>query len=105
MLFGAETSERHWVRHEIQRGVALNKGLLAIDTHRFKDPRYGADVQGSNPLNVFLKDGVPLDRLYRIYDWVLDDGYSTMPMSIEEAAVRLADRHPDLIGDAKQHQS
>lgn len=86
VLFGAETSERHWVRHEIQRSVALNKGLLAIDIHRVKDPRYGTDIQGLNPLNVFLKDGVPLDRLYRTYDWVLHDGYTNMPVWIEEAA-------------------
>jgi hypothetical protein len=86
VLFGAETSERPWVRHEIQRSVALNKGLLAIDIHRVKDPRHGADVQGLNPLNVFLKDGVPLNRLYRTYDWVLHDGYTNMPVWIEEAA-------------------
>lgn len=86
VLFGAETSQRDWVLHEIRRSVALNKGLMAIDIHRIKDPRGGSDVPGVNPLSVVKNDGVPLDRRYKTYDWILNDGYRNMPAWIEEAA-------------------
>jgi len=50
VLYGAETYEREWVRHEIKRSYELNKGILAIDIHSVKDPQKGTDVQGRNPL-------------------------------------------------------
>jgi hypothetical protein len=88
VLFGAETANRPWVRHEIKRSVQLGKGLLAIDIHRVKDLRIGADYQGRNPLSTFTYGprDIPLTQLYSTYDWVLDDGYTNMPRWIETAA-------------------
>lgn len=90
VLFGAETFERPWVRHEIKRSHELGKALLAIDIHRIRDPQLGMDVQGKNPLDYWqVNQGgqdVPLSRLYKTYDWVQDDGYSNMPSWIEAAA-------------------
>lgn len=90
VLFGAETFDRPWVRHEIKRSHELGKGLLAIDIHSVKDPQLGTDVQGKNPLDYWQvnQDGrqVALSKLYRTYDWVNDDGYSNMPDWIEAAA-------------------
>ncbi|MCY1644070.1 MULTISPECIES: TIR domain-containing protein [Methylobacteriaceae] len=90
VLFGAQTYEREWVRHEIKRSYELGKGLLAIDIHKVKDPQLGADVQGKNPLSYWSVEQngqkVPFSSLYKTYDWVQGDGYTNMSSWIEAAA-------------------
>ncbi|MET3414047.1 TIR domain-containing protein [Methylobacterium sp. 1030] len=90
VLFGAETYDRPWVRHEIKRSYQLKKGLLAIDIHKVKDPRLGIDVRGKNPLSYWSVDRggrkAQLSDIYRTYDWVSDDGYNNMSNWIEAAA-------------------
>lgn len=90
VLFGAETYDREWVRHEVKRSYQLGKGLLAIDIHNVKHPQTGADVAGKNPLAYWQVDQgsrkVSMNTLYREYDWSRDDGYNNMPKWIEEAA-------------------
>ena len=90
VLFGAETYDREWVRHEIKRSYELGKGILAIDIHNVKDPQLGADVQGKNPLDYWEVEQngkkVPFSKLYKSYDWVNDDGYNNFSTWIEAAA-------------------
>lgn len=90
VLFGAETYDREWVRHEIKRSHELNKGILAIDIHNIKDPQKGTDVAGTNPLSYWSVDKngtkISFDKIYKSYDWVRDNGYSNMPTWIEAAA-------------------
>jgi hypothetical protein len=90
VLFGKETYDRPWVRHEIKRSHELRKGILAIDIHNVKDPQLGPDTQGRNPLSYWSikRDGVDVsfDRIYRTYDWVGDNGYQNLPAWIEAAA-------------------
>lgn len=86
VLFGAETYDREWVRHEIKRSYELKKGILAIDIHRVKDPRDGADKPGKNPLDYWKVGSVPFSQIYKTYDWVNDGGYQNMPAWIEAAA-------------------
>lgn len=88
VLFGAETSGRPWVQHEIKRSHELGKGILAIDIHSINAPGQGTDYQGKNPLDHWTDRDkkVPLSQLYRTYDWVRDDGYNNMPAWIEAAA-------------------
>jgi len=90
VLFGAETYERKWVRHEIKRSYQLNKGLLAIDIHKLKDPKHGADTPGKNPLDYWEieRNGekVPFSRIYQTYDWISDNGYNNIATWIENAA-------------------
>lgn len=90
VLFGAETYERPWVRHEIKRSYELGKGLLAIDIHNVKDPQLGVDKQGKNPLDYWRvkQNGrdVAFSSLYKTYDWVRDDGYNNIAAWIEAAA-------------------
>ena len=91
VLFGAETYDREWVRHEVKRSYELNKGLLAIDIHRIKDPQLGVDVQGQNPLDYWSTEQngrkVRFSSVYSTYDWVNDDGYNNLSTWIEKAAV------------------
>ena len=90
VLFGAETYEREWVRHEIKRSYEENKGLLAIDIHKVKDPQFGADSKGRNPLDYWHKKQsgkqIPFSSIYRTYDWIDDDGYNNIATWIEAAA-------------------
>jgi hypothetical protein len=90
VLYGADTSNRPWVKHEIKRSHALGKGQLAIAIHKIRDPRTGTDVAGVNPLSRFTinRQGatIPLSRLYHAYDWVNDNGRQNMPAWIEAAA-------------------
>jgi hypothetical protein len=75
VLIGAETASRRWVRYEIERSVALGKGLLGIYIHNLKDRHGYTDVQGANPL----------PRGYPTYDWVYDDGYRNIESWVEQA--------------------
>tara|TARA_R110001606_G_scaffold398586_1_gene577996 strand:+ start:689 stop:1177 length:489 start_codon:yes stop_codon:yes gene_type:complete len=90
VLFGTETYDREWVRHEIKRSYELGKGILAIDIHGVNDPQKGADDQGKNPLDYWQveRDGrkVRFSEMYRTYDWVRDDGYTHIASWIEAAA-------------------
>jgi len=90
VLFGAATFGREWVEHEIKRSFELDKGILAIDIHRVRDPQTGTDIQGKNPLSYWhvTRNGrqVDFDELYATYDWVTDDGFRNMPAWIEAAA-------------------
>ncbi|MGE0737517.1 MAG: TIR domain-containing protein, partial [Alphaproteobacteria bacterium] len=90
VLFGSETYEREWVRHELKRSYELGKGIVAIDIHNVKDPQLGTDVQGKNPLDYWTVEQngrkVPFTSLYETYDWVLDNGYANMPSWIDAAA-------------------
>ncbi|WP_334061606.1 TIR domain-containing protein [Limimaricola cinnabarinus] len=90
VLFGAETYERRWVRHEIKRSHELKKGLIAIDIHKVKDPKFGADVRGKNPLDFWQieRNGqkVPFSSIYKTYDWIDNDGYNNISAWIETAA-------------------
>jgi hypothetical protein len=90
VLYGAETYERDWVRHEIKRSYELGKGMLAIDIHNVKDPQTGTDRQGRNPLEYWsvTQNGTKrsFDQIYSSYEWVRDDGYNNISNWIEAAA-------------------
>ena len=86
VLFGRETYERPWVKHEIKRSFELGKGLLSIDIHNIKDPLNGTDVPGRNPLSLWETKGHSFAEIYRTYDWVRDDGYNNIGDWIEYAA-------------------
>ena len=90
VLFGAETYSRQWVRHEIKRSHELKKGILAIDIHGIRDPHYGIDVAGKNPLDYWTAKinsrDVLLSKIYTTYNWVKDNGYENLPIWINSAA-------------------
>jgi hypothetical protein len=86
VLFGAETYEREWVKHEIKRSYELRMGILAIDIHNIRDPLNGTDRSGRNPLDHWSSGGKPFTAIYRTYDWVRDDGYNNIAGWVEQAA-------------------
>ena len=62
VLFGAETYDREWVRHEIKRSYELKKGILAIDIHNVKDPQKGVDVRAGIHLSIGSQEKVRSGR-------------------------------------------
>lgn len=99
VLIGAETSQRKWVKYEIQESHRLKKGLLGIYIHNLKNILEQTDIKGKNPFDNFyieeelrvslLKDTkrkVSFSKLYPTYSWTLDDGYKNIGSWIEAAA-------------------
>lgn len=87
VLFGRETYERRWVKHEIKRSYERKMGILAIDIHNIRDPLTGTDLPGRNPLEHWEANGKSFTSLYRTYDWVRDDGYNNIGAWVERAAL------------------
>ncbi|MGY0711699.1 TIR domain-containing protein [Azospirillum argentinense] len=91
VLFGRETFNREWVKHEIKRSYELGKGIVAVDIHKINDPQTGADLPGQNPLLHWSAKqtgrNIPFTELYKTYDWVSDEGYNNFPLWVEAAAI------------------
>ncbi|RIW32553.1 TIR-like domain-containing protein [Bacillus salacetis] len=95
VLIGKETSERKWVKYEIEKSVEKGNGLLGIYIHRLKNKDGETDVKGENPLdNLYITvDGKSkkASNYFKTYYWDLDKGYENFSSWIEESA-RLAGR-------------
>jgi hypothetical protein len=53
VLIGSDTSNRKWVKYEIQKAWRDGKGLLGIYVHNLNCPRNGTCYQGTNPFSQF----------------------------------------------------
>ena len=82
VLIGAETSNRKYVKYEIQRSYEEDKGILGIRIHKLKDQYGHTDHWGQNPLDILNGCGT----VYKTYDWISDNGYYNIGDWIEEAA-------------------
>jgi len=52
VLVGSETSNRKWVKYEIEKAWNERKGLLGIYIHNLKCPKNGTSIKGSNPFEL-----------------------------------------------------
>jgi hypothetical protein len=91
VLIGSQTAERKYVQHEIIRSHDLGKGLLGVWIHSMKGSDGYASPQGANPFaNVFVQNQwgqrTYFTQLYPTYDYVGDDGRSSLASWIESAA-------------------
>lgn len=90
VLIGSKTSERKWIKYEIDESLKKGNGLLGIYIHQCKDFNGNTDVKGKNPFEnlYFDRDGkkVYLSEIYKTYDWINDSGRSNLGSWIEEAA-------------------
>jgi hypothetical protein len=62
VLIGKDTYTRRWVDYEILKAVEYGMGVFGIRIHQLKDPKEGADVAGSNPVQ-FLGYGTKDNKL------------------------------------------
>lgn len=90
VLIGAETSNRDYVRYELQKSWEKGNGVLGIYVHQMKDTNGKTDTKGSNVFGPILtKPGDDKKYFYErfpTYDWVDDGGYNKLGDWIETAA-------------------
>jgi len=97
VLIGAHTSTRKFVKYEVQRSAALDKGILGVRIHNLKNKDQQTSAYGSNPLDDVKKQvplysgsellvGKTLSEVFKTFDYKLDDGYHNFSRWVEEAA-------------------
>ncbi|MFN9548612.1 MAG: TIR domain-containing protein [Cyanobacteriota bacterium] len=84
VLVGAETSERPWVRYEIEKAWNDKKGIFGIYINNLKCPRNGTSVKGKNPFDGFtFQDGKKLSSVVQCYDPGAYDTYNQIARNME----------------------
>lgn len=76
VLIGQYTSQRKYVKYEIEKSQADKKGLLGVYIHNLEDNNGNTSPIGSNP----LPSGYPT------YWWYGDNGYDNFSDWVEKAA-------------------
>ena len=86
VLIGSETSERPYVRYEIEQSWERNNGLIGVYIHNIKDQNQKTEPKGADPfINMEWKN-------FRTYDWVNDNGYQNLGEWVEAAYQRAQSR-------------
>ena len=88
VLIGAQTSERQYVKYEIEQSYTRGNGLLGVYIHNLKDRNQLTDARGPNPFELFTvnANGQTLSQRVKTYDWVNDRGYEGFSDWVEKAA-------------------
>lgn len=90
VLIGTDTSNREYVKYELQKSYQKGNGLLGIYIHQVKDKNGNTSKKGSNQFGEIGKDAsgnpVYFSIGYPCYDWVDNDGYNNLGSWIEAAA-------------------
>jgi hypothetical protein len=90
VLIGTETSNREYVKYELEQSWKKRNGILAIYIHQKKDLNGKTDMKGNNSFGDIFKS-VSDDKKYFFerfltYDWVDNDGYNNLGNWVEVAA-------------------
>lgn len=85
VLVGSATSNRPWVKYEIEKAWNDGKGIVGIYIHNLKCPRSGTCIQGSNPFDTFtFKNGdKKLSSVVKCYNPKSTDAYKDIAANIE----------------------
>lgn len=84
-MVGEETSNRKWVRYEIEKAWELGKGLVGVYIHNLKDPRTGKSSKGKNPFDQFeFHDGTKLSSVVKCYNPNPNDTYNDIKDNLED---------------------
>jgi MTH538 TIR-like domain (DUF1863) len=90
VLIGSDTSNRDYVKYELQKSYERGNGILGIYIHNIKDSNGNKPAKGANTFGEIGKDrngeSVYLSINYPTYDWVEDNGYLNLARWVEEAA-------------------
>ena len=93
VLVGYETSERKWVKYEIEKAMELHKGIVGIRIDRLKNNYGYQDNEGGNPFyNVITPSGHRLSNyvtlfksIYSSSEYVYNDIKNHIEYLIEDA--------------------
>src|ERR1700739_216263 len=90
VLIGNDTSNRSYVKYELQKSYERGNGIIGIYIHKLKDKNGTTSSKGSNHFGEIEKNSknetVYFSSGFDFYDWVEDDGYENMGKWIEAAA-------------------
>jgi hypothetical protein len=90
VLLGTDTSNREYVKYEVEKSYGKNNGMIGIYIHQLKDKNGNTTTKGSNMFGEIGRDAegnpVYFSAKYKCYDWVDNDGYNNMGAWIEAAA-------------------
>jgi hypothetical protein len=79
VLIGTNTSERPWVKYEVEQSINRKNGLLGVYIHHMKDQSGQSSLRGFKP-------AVPYGMQFPAYDW--DTDLQRFKREIEAAGVR-----------------
>ncbi|MBQ8422409.1 MAG: TIR domain-containing protein [Bacteroidales bacterium] len=97
VLVGYETSQRKWVKYEIEQAMKLRKGIVGIRINRLKDRKDNQDPMGSNPFyNILTSSGNRLSNYVKLFE----SGYSTSTYVYDD----IKNNIESLIEDAISHK-
>ena len=93
VLVGAETSNRKWVKYEIEKAIELRKGIVGIRINKLEDSSGQQDREGSNPFySVYTHSGHRLSNYVKLFEptyksskYVYDEIQENLNQLIEEA--------------------
>jgi hypothetical protein len=92
VLIGSDTSNRDYVKYELQKSYSKGNGMLGIYIHQLKNSNGYTSTKGSNQFGEIGKDSngnsVFFSSSYPCYDWVDDNGYANLGTWIEDAATK-----------------
>ena len=90
VLIGAETSNRDYVKYELEHSWKRGNGILGVFVHKKKDLQGNTDKKGDTAFGpIFTSpndDKQYFHERFDTYDWVDDDGYNNLGKWIEAAA-------------------
>lgn len=89
VLIGKETSERKYVKYEIEKSWNSGNGLIGVYIHNAKNFLGQTDSKGSNPFDSFTMNNNPTEKLsnrIKTYDWINHNGRQNIGAWIEQAA-------------------
>ena len=89
VLIGEETSNRKFIRYELQQSYKRGNKIIGIFIHNIKDMRTDlTSSKGDTTFGSLGKDSSGKDvyffQIAKTYDWVNDDGYNNFGKWIED---------------------
>lgn len=90
VLIGEETSNRKFVKYELEQSYKKGNKILGIFIHNIKDMRTGlTSLKGETTFGSLGKningEDVYFYQIAKTYDWINDDGYDNLAKWIEKA--------------------
>lgn len=93
VLIGKNTSNRKWVKYEIEKAYELDKGIVGIYIHKLKDKDGNQTDKGNNPFyDIYTNGGNRLSEYVTCFDskysssqYVYEDIFDNIEELIENA--------------------
>jgi hypothetical protein len=90
VLIGAQTSNRKWVRYELQRSVDEGKGVVGIYIHNIRNQLSQTSQKGNTDFGTLIDprtgEGFQFSQRFSAYDWVNNNGRANIGSWVERAA-------------------